>query len=508
MARGWELAGWLASALLLRWGVSLHGYSGMGVPPRYGDYEAQRHWMEVTVNLPPDQWYRNSSANDLSWWGLDYPPLSGYQSWLTGQYVRLREPAAVELEKSRGYESPSSKSLMRQTVLASDAAVFLPAAAAAAAAFGSGSSSARQRLPALAALLFNPAAILIDHGHFQYNCIGLGLALAGAAAAAAGREVLASLLFSLSLNHKQMGLYYAPAFFAFLLGRCLQRGTAVGKAGAVLRLGLAVAATFAVVWAPWLAGGAGATLGVLGRIFPTQRGLYEDYVANFWCASSRFIKWSRVLSQGGLVRLCGAATLAAAAPAMASQIARPTPRGFLLCLANSAMAFFLFSYQVHEKSILLPLLPLTLLLGREQPRLLRWLNAMAVFSMLPLLKKDGLGLATAAATAACHAAITLAGCNAEGGAEQARRPGGGAGSIGQLPDAMVRLASRLSLATCAALLAASAAVPPPPRLPFLYDALITFWAFLHFFALFVYTNWLQLGEFRRAAPVGNSKKRV
>lgn len=164
--------------------------------------------------------------------------------------------------------------------------------------------------------------------------------------------------------------------------------------------------------------------------------------------------------------------------------------------------------QVHEKSILLPLLPLTLLLGREQPRLLRWLNAMAVFSMLPLLKKDGLGLATAAATAACHAAITLAGCNAEGGAEQARRPGGGAGSIGQLPDAMVRLASRLSLATCAALLAASAAVPPPPRLPFLYDALITFWGFLHFFALFVYTNWLQLGEFRRAAPVENSKKRL
>lgn len=114
----------------------------------------------------------------------------------------------------------------------------------------------------------------------------------------------------------------------------------------MLRLGVAVAATFTVLWAPWLAGGAGATLGVLRRIFPTQRGLYEDYVANFWCASSRLIKWSRLLSQDGLVRLCAAATLAAVAPAMASQIARPTTRGFLLCLANSAMAFFLFSYQV------------------------------------------------------------------------------------------------------------------------------------------------------------------
>jgi hypothetical protein len=23
----------------------------------YGDYEAQRHWMEITVNLPPERWF-------------------------------------------------------------------------------------------------------------------------------------------------------------------------------------------------------------------------------------------------------------------------------------------------------------------------------------------------------------------------------------------------------------------------------------------------------------------
>ena len=26
--------------------------SGQGVPPMFGDYEAQRHWQEITVNLP------------------------------------------------------------------------------------------------------------------------------------------------------------------------------------------------------------------------------------------------------------------------------------------------------------------------------------------------------------------------------------------------------------------------------------------------------------------------
>jgi len=35
----------------------------------------------------------------------------------------------------------------------------------------------------------------------------------------------------------------------------------------------------------------------------------------------------------------------------------------LLALLNSSMSFFMFSFQVHEKTILLPLLPLTLLLS-------------------------------------------------------------------------------------------------------------------------------------------------
>ncbi|XP_073999633.1 dolichyl pyrophosphate Man9GlcNAc2 alpha-1,3-glucosyltransferase-like [Rhodnius prolixus] len=42
--------------VLLRWVVSFYGYSGQGNPPMYGDYEAQRHWMEVTVNLPVKEW--------------------------------------------------------------------------------------------------------------------------------------------------------------------------------------------------------------------------------------------------------------------------------------------------------------------------------------------------------------------------------------------------------------------------------------------------------------------
>ncbi|XP_013406079.1 dolichyl pyrophosphate Man9GlcNAc2 alpha-1,3-glucosyltransferase, partial [Lingula anatina] len=71
-------------ATVVRWCVSLNSHSGQGKPPMFGDYEAQRHWMEITVNLPPKEWYFNSSANDLQYWGLDYPPLTAYHSWLCG----------------------------------------------------------------------------------------------------------------------------------------------------------------------------------------------------------------------------------------------------------------------------------------------------------------------------------------------------------------------------------------------------------------------------------------
>jgi hypothetical protein len=53
---------------------------GHNTPPMYGDYEAQRHWMELTTHLPLRQWY----TYDLQYWGLDYPPLTAYVSWLCG----------------------------------------------------------------------------------------------------------------------------------------------------------------------------------------------------------------------------------------------------------------------------------------------------------------------------------------------------------------------------------------------------------------------------------------
>jgi len=64
-------------------------------------------------------------------------------------------------------------------------------------------------------------------------------------------------------------------------------------------------------------------------------------------------------------------------------------------LLNSSMSFFLFSFQVPEKTILLPLLPMTLLLSTAPHdsstfKLGVLANNVGMFSMWPLLRKDGL----------------------------------------------------------------------------------------------------------------------
>ena len=117
----------LTGALMLRSLLSTHPHSGQGTPPLHGDYEAQRHWQEVTVNLPVKEWYVNSTRNDLQYWGLDYPPLTAYHSFVVGKVAEWVNPEFVELGKSRGREDYEHRIFMRNTVLVADLLVFMPA---------------------------------------------------------------------------------------------------------------------------------------------------------------------------------------------------------------------------------------------------------------------------------------------------------------------------------------------------------------------------------------------
>lgn len=87
---------------------------------------------------------------------------------------------------------------------------------------------------------------------------------------------------------------------------------------------------------------------VLSRLAPFERGIYEDYVANFWCTTSVLIKWKRLFTTPSLKLLSFGATISACLPSMLQQIRAPSKRGFLYGLLNSAFSFYLFSFQGRQ----------------------------------------------------------------------------------------------------------------------------------------------------------------
>lgn len=290
-----------------------------------------------------------------------------------------------------------------------------------------GSRSSRAQQTALLTLLLQPALILIDSGHFQYNSVMLGFTVLALNLFFLGHDLLGAICFVLSLGFKQMALYYSPPIFAYLLGKCLLLGPIRGYVGRqsvkivlnffrttlFTQLGAVTLVTIALLFLPWLYPPS-ALLDPIIRIFPFARGLFEDKVANFWCASNVIIKWRSFLPPPALPKLATAATAAGFLPSIVALInpglkafrsgayleAHRTPTLSLLpyALFQTSMSFFLFSFQVHEKSILLPLLPLTLLAAASSPGrsdVWEWgilMNNIACFSMWPLLKRDGLGV--------------------------------------------------------------------------------------------------------------------
>eukprot|EP01126_Amoeba_proteus_P037953 TRINITY_DN3936_c0_g1_i10.p1 TRINITY_DN3936_c0_g1~~TRINITY_DN3936_c0_g1_i10.p1 ORF type:complete len:372 (+),score=30.24 TRINITY_DN3936_c0_g1_i10:189-1304(+) len=347
---------------------------GESTPPRFGDYEAQRHWMEVTVNLPCKDWYRQTEQNDLQWWGLDYPPLTAYHSWLNGQISSWFEPKSVELGTSRGYETPSHRQFMRFSVLFSDVVIYFTAMW-----YYIKSVFKKDQVFVLFIFLLQPALILIDHGHFQYNCVSLGLVLWALGFLHNGNDLLGSFTFTLALNYKQMSLYFAPAFFFYLLGKNFWNFSWSEAFLRILRIGLVVLFSFVLCWLPFILDGPGSVLGVLYRIFPTQRGLYEDKVANFWCSLSPIIKFKELFPTTILVKLCASTTLLMMMPSCLFLFRWPTYKNFLITCSCCSLSFFLFSFHVHEKSILFPLLPITLM-SYDYPTFGSWINIVASFS--------------------------------------------------------------------------------------------------------------------------------
>lgn len=461
----------LALGLVLRSATLLHPYSGKSSPPMYGDYEAQRHWMEITVNLPFSEWYVNTSSNDLLYWGLDYPPLTAYHSYLLGRIAKFFNPEWIELLKSRGFESNDHKRFMRMSVLISDFLTYMLAAlfycGITVQLLRKGSKLSGTSVAVL--MLSFPGLILIDHGHFQYNCVSLGLFLISLILFSKNCDILGSVAFCLALLYKQMELYHALPIFFYLLSKSFSY-TLLAGVKRVGILGLTVCATFAVVLLPFLTS-LEQLKHVAVRMFPVDRGLYEDKVANFWCISSIFIKWRQLFTTDFLVYCCGIATIMSSLPACCKIFRKPAFPHLILSEVIVSLAFFLFSYHVHEKSILLVCVPVLCLLV-FYPLSSTYFLIVATLSMWQLFVKDGLWQGCLALVVVYYVISSL--CLAIDATGKSR-----VSLIHFFPLS-------LSLLGYAVIFILPLIVPPPVRYPFLFPLILNIYSFVHFVGFFVF----------------------
>ncbi|KAI5962891.1 ALG6 [Candida theae] len=410
----------ILSSIILRTVVGLGGHSGYRKPPMHGDFEAQRHWMELTINLPTSEWY----FFDLQYWGLDYPPLTAYHSWVLGKIGSFLNPIWFALNSSRGLETNDLKFYMRITSIVSELVCYIPGILILANILGKKFNLTRMDQIIFALIiLIQPHLVLIDHGHFQYNSVMLGCFVYAIIELVQNHLVMASVWFVSCINFKQMGLYYSVFIFFYILSQ-------LRNIRDLISVGLSVIVTQFIYLLPFVSHWKTTLPQIVYRIFPFNRGLFEDKVANFWCTTNVLVKYRDLVSSSQLSRLALGATLIFIIPIniyIFYKLKKPTSTAgsetatdrkvvsvkgdsysnsksndsdkkrvsaMLYGFAFNALSFYLFSYQVHEKSILLPLCPMLLLLliNPRDITFIQWVNNVGTFSLYPLLKKDDLVL--------------------------------------------------------------------------------------------------------------------
>lgn len=417
----------ILSGIILRSAVGLGSFLGQGEKPINGDFEAQRHWMELTIHLPIEEWY----FYDPMYWGIDYPPLTAFHLYLFGRLGMLINSDWFRFVRSRGLETADLKTYMRFTSLISELMIYIPALIGVISIMGKKLNLSRiDQIVISAIIMSQPSLILIDHGHFQYNSVMLGLFLFALVELLKGNYVLASIWFMASINFKQMGLYYAPFIFAYLFSKLFTNYYDLGsnksfwkllksfRFKSLISLGITVILTNFVILIPFLIPARPNdskfnTIAVLKqiliRVFPFERGLFEDKVANFWCTTNLIIKYRDIFSLDQLKGITLLSTLLAILPpsilityknlfVKEFSSTSSSPAKYLSLIygfAATSWGFYLFSFLVHEKNVLVPLLPTTLLfLLNDQyvSAMVQWVNNIAVFSLWPLLKKEKLVL--------------------------------------------------------------------------------------------------------------------
>uniref|UniRef100_A0A224XM76 Alpha-1,3-glucosyltransferase n=1 Tax=Panstrongylus lignarius TaxID=156445 RepID=A0A224XM76_9HEMI len=259
--------------------------------------------------------------------------------------------------------------------------------------------------------------LLVDHIHFQYNGLLLGILLVSVSHILNGRHCWAAFWFIFLIHMKHIFIYMAPVFFIYLLrNHCMVNE---GKRlkwewrNAVILATIVLAVT-AISCGPYVL--VGQTFQLLSRLFPFRRGLTHAYWApNIWAIYNFCDKLLCLIAHklgfqvkstaghltGGLVKDAVHSVLPTITPRITLILTVLTiipcliklwrsagnPLHFVRALVLCTSSAFLFGWHVHEKAILMVIIPQSLLavIWRKEAETFAFLSTVAHYSLLPLL---------------------------------------------------------------------------------------------------------------------------
>ncbi|CAI6337281.1 unnamed protein product [Periconia digitata] len=353
------------------------------------DFEVHRNWLALTHSLPVEKWYYENTSE----WTLDYPPFFAYFEWLMSQAAAFFEPALLNVQ-SLGYASWQTIYFQRTTVIITELVL--------AYALHRYVKDSKQKATAHAAalsVLLSPGLLIIDHIHFQYNGFMYGILVLSLVLARNNSTLLLSgILFAVLLCFKHIYLYLAPAYFVYLLrAYCLgdQRSFPYFRVRFFncVKLGVGIVSVFAAAFGPFALWGQ--LEQVFRRLFPFSRGLCHAYWApNVWALysfSDRVLIYAapylglKVDPEAvnsvtrGLVGdtsfavlpevvplTCFLLTLGFQIPFLVRLLLNPRWETFIGAITLCGYASFLFGWHVHEKAILLVIIPFSLIALRDR----------------------------------------------------------------------------------------------------------------------------------------------
>nr|XP_027798536.1 probable dolichyl pyrophosphate Glc1Man9GlcNAc2 alpha-1,3-glucosyltransferase isoform X2 [Marmota flaviventris] len=378
------------------------------------DFEVHRNWLAITHSLPISQWYYEATSE----WTLDYPPFFAWFEYVLSHVAKYFDQAMLNVH-NLNYCSSRTLFFQRFSVIFTDALFVYAVYECCKCINGKKAGKELTEKPKFilsVLLLWNFGLLIVDHIHFQYNGFLFGLMLLSIARLFQKRHVEGAFFFAVLLHFKHIYLYVAPAYGIYLLrSYCFTANKPDGSVRwnsfsfvRVILLGLIVFLVSALSLGPFLA--LNQLPQVFSRLFPFKRGLCHAYWApNFWALYNALDKVLSVIGlelklldpnkipkasmTSGLVQqfqhtvlpsvtplatlIC---TLIAILPSIFCLWFKPQgPRGFLRCLILCALSSFMFGWHVHEKAILLAILPM-----RKEKPLFNWMETFYLLGLGPL----------------------------------------------------------------------------------------------------------------------------